>query len=145
VSRFKLLPVRTVFLLEYISDTGLRREITACTNIVEGYNRFLDWIFFGKEGVITENDPEEQEKQIKYLDLVASAVILHNAVDVSLVVQELSSEGMEIDRSLLSTLSPYLTRHLRRYGEFVIDLQSIPSPLEEAISIPIDTDEQNQV
>jgi TnpA family transposase len=137
--------VRTVFLLEYISDTGLRREITACTNIVEGYNRFLDWIFFGKEGVITENDPEEQEKQIKYLDLVASAVILHNAVDVSLVVQELSSEGMEIDRSLLSTLSPYLTRHLRRYGEFVIDLQSIPSPLEEAISIPIDTDEQNQV
>jgi hypothetical protein len=52
---------------------------------------------------------------------------------------------MEIDRSLLSTLSPYLTRHLRRYGEFVIDLQSIPSPLEEAISIPIDTDEQNQV
>jgi TnpA family transposase len=137
--------VRTVFLLEYISDTGLRRKITACTNIVEGYNGFLDWIFFGKEGIITENDPEEQEKRIKYLDLVASAVILHNAVDVSLVVQELSAEGMKIDRSLLATLSPYLTRHLRRYGEFVIDLQSIPSPLEEAISIQIDLDEQNPV
>jgi TnpA family transposase len=82
--------VRTVFLLEYISDTGLRRKITACTNIVEGYNGFLDWIFFGKAGIITENDPEEQEKRIKYLDLVASAVILHNAVDVSLVVRNCS-------------------------------------------------------
>ena len=68
--------VRTVFLLEYISDRGLRREITACTNIVEGYNHFLDWIFFGKEGIIAENDPEQQEKRVKYLDLVASAVIL---------------------------------------------------------------------
>jgi TnpA family transposase len=137
--------VRTVFLLEYISDTGLRRKITACTNIVEGYNGFLDWIFFGKAGIITENDPEEQEKRIKYLDLVASAVILHNAVDVSLVVQELSAEGMKIDRSLLATLSPYLTRHLRRYGEFVIDLQSIPSPLQGAISILIDDAEPDPV
>jgi TnpA family transposase len=137
--------VRTVFLLEYISDTGLRRKITAYTNVVEGYNGFLDWIFFDKEGIITENDPEEQGKRIKYLDLVASAVILHNTVDVSLVVQELSAKGMKINRSLLATLSPYLTRHLRRYGEFVIDLQSIPSPLEEAISIQIDLDEQNPV
>jgi len=33
----------------------------------------LDWLFFGKDGIITENDPEEQEKRVKYLDLVASA------------------------------------------------------------------------
>jgi hypothetical protein len=108
--------------------------------VVEGYNHFLDWLFFGKQGIITENDPEEQEKRIKYLDLVASAVILHNAVDISLVIQELNAEGVKIDRSMLATLSPYLTRHLKRYGDFVIDLQSIPSPLEEAISIPVGDD-----
>ena len=88
--------VRTVFLLEYISDRGLRREITACTNVVEGYNHFLDWIFFGKEGIITENDPEQQEKRVKYLDLAASAVILHNAVDLSMVIQQLTAEGVKI-------------------------------------------------
>jgi len=32
----------------------------------------LDWLFFGKDGIITENDPEK-EKRVKYLDLVASA------------------------------------------------------------------------
>ncbi len=35
------------------------------------------------------------------------------------------------------TLSPYLTGHLKRYGDFVIDLQSIPAPLEGAIHLPI--------
>jgi hypothetical protein len=123
--------VRTIFLLEYISDRGLRREITACTNIVEGYNHFLDWIFFGKEGIITENDPEQQEKRVKYLDLVASAVILHNAVDLSVVIQQL----------MLATLSPYLTGHLKRYGDFAIDLQSIPAPLDGAIRLPIAHDQ----
>jgi Tn3 transposase DDE domain len=118
----------------------LRREITACTNIVEGYNHFLDWIFFGKEGIITENDPEQQEKRVKYLDLVASAVILHNAVDLSMVIQQLTAEGVKIDRSMLAVLSPYLTGHLKRYGDFVIDLQSIPAPMEGAIHLPIASD-----
>jgi len=74
--------VRTIFLLQYISDAGIRQQITACTNIVEKYHHFLDWLFFGKEGAITENDPIEQEKRLKYLDLIASAVILQNTVDI---------------------------------------------------------------
>ena len=41
--------VRTMFLLQYISDMGLRRQITACTNIVEAYNGFSNWLFFGKD------------------------------------------------------------------------------------------------
>jgi TnpA family transposase len=130
--------VRTVFLLQYISDRGLRQEITACTNIVEGYHHFLDWLFFGKQGVITENDPQEQEKRLKYLDLVASAVILQNAVDISYAIQSLSAEGQKIERLSLATLSPYLTRHLKRYGDYVVDLSTTPQPLEGAITLQIE-------
>lgn len=130
--------VRTVFLLQYISDGGLRQQITACTNIVEGYHRFLDWLFFGKDGIITENDPEEQEKRVKYLDLVASAVILQNTFDISLAIQALSAEGHPIDQKALATLSPYLTRHLKRYGDYVVDLHNISQPLEGAIHLPIE-------
>ncbi len=133
--------VRTLFLLRYISERGLRQQITACTNIVEGYHRFLDWIFFGKDGVITSNDPLEQEKRLKYLDLVASAVILQNAVDISLAVQTLSASGYRINQRLLSTLSPYVTRKIKRYGDYVVDLEKIPQPLSGAISLPIDISE----
>ncbi len=130
--------VRTVFLLQYISDRGLRQQITACTNIVEGFNQFLNWLFFGKDGVITENDPLEQEKRLKYLDVVACAVILQNAVDISWAVQTLSAEGYKIDRQALKTLSPYILKHLKRFGDYVVDLQNIPQPLESAILLPID-------
>lgn len=130
--------VRTVFLLQYISDRGLRQEITACTNIVEGYNHFLDWLFIGKEGIMTENDPQEIEKRVKYLDLVASAVILQNAFDISKAVQILSGEGYPVRQQELTSLSPYVTKHIKRYGDYVVDLQNIPQPLESAVLLPIE-------
>ena len=64
-------------------------------------------------------------------------MILHNAVDLSVVIQQLTAEGIKIERPMLATLSAYLTGHLKRYGDFVIDLQSIPAPLEGAIRLPI--------
>ena len=91
--------------------------------------------------MITENDPVEQEKRLKYLDLVANAVILQNTVDISLAIQALSAEGMRIDRAAIKTLSPYLTRHLKRYGDYVVDFKQIPLPLKDAILLPVQFDE----
>lgn len=59
---------RTVFLLQYISDIQLREQITANTNKVGAYNGFSKWVFFGGEGILAVNDPEEQEKRIQYLE-----------------------------------------------------------------------------
>ena len=130
--------IRTMYLLRFISDRSLRREVTACTNIVESYHHFLDWLFFGKDGIITDNDPVEQEKGLKYLDLVASAVILQNTVDMTRVIQSLSAEGFKITRRMLATMSPYLNRNLKRYGDYVVDLKNIPQPFEGAINLPVD-------
>lgn len=129
--------IRTQFLLRYISEQGLRRQVTECTNKVEGYHKFLDWLFFGKEGVIAENDPEQQEKQLKYLELVSSAVILQNTVDISIAIRKLHEEGYVIKPEDLATISPYLTRNLRRYGDYVVDVNVIPQPIELAIQLPI--------
>nr|WP_248277959.1 transposase [Brasilonema sp. UFV-L1] len=128
--------VRTMFLLDYISNVRMRQEINAITNIVEIYHSFLDWVFFGKEGAITENDPIEQEKRLKYLDFVAGAIILHNTVDMSLAIQTLMSRGEVIPMRHLAALSPYITRHIKRYGDYVVNLQNIPQPLEAAIHLP---------
>lgn len=130
--------IRTIYLLRFISDRALRREVTACTNIVESYHHFLDWLFFGKDGVITDNDPVEQEKRLKYLDLVASAVILQNTVDMTGVICSLSAEGFKINRRMLATMSPYTNRNLKRYGDYVVDLKNIPQPFEGAINLPVE-------
>jgi hypothetical protein len=57
--------LRTVQLLRYFSDAPLRRRVTAATNKVEAFNGFSQWIGFGNGGVITDNDPVEQEKTAK--------------------------------------------------------------------------------
>jgi TnpA family transposase len=63
------------------------------TNKVEAYNGFSKWFCFRGEGVIASNDPEQQEKTIKYGDLVANAVIFHNVVDLTEVLLQLRKEG----------------------------------------------------
>ena len=121
---------RTLFLLDYISDLSLRTQIQAATTKIESYNAFSQWIFFGDEQIITSRDPVEQEKRIKYKDLIANAIMLHNVVDITDILHEMAAEGYDITPEFVSTLSPYMTKHLKRFGEYVIDNSSIPPELQ---------------
>src|SRR5213592_4033567 len=85
--------VRTVFLLNFISNPELRRTINATTNIAENWNEFVQWAAFGGEGVIRHNDREEQRKAIRYNHLVANLVVFHNVVSMTRIFQELVNEG----------------------------------------------------
>ena len=127
--------IRTIFLLKFISDQKLRQQITATTNKVEAYNGFSKWFFFGGEMVIASNDPEQQEKIIKYGDLIANAVIFRNVVDLSDVLLQLKKEGFCWEPEDLAALSPYLTSHIKRFGDYLIDLDNIPAALEEQLNL----------
>ncbi len=123
--------IRTIFLLEYISDLKLRQQITAATNKVEAYNGFSKWLFFGGDKIISTNDREEMEKRIKYNDLVANAVIFHNAVELTNILRQLKREGYLIDKNDVAALSPYLTNNIKRFGDYLLDLTEIPPSLDE--------------
>jgi TnpA family transposase len=56
--------VRTVFLLQYISEADLRQMIQAATCKSEEFNGFVQWVLFGGDGVIAENLRHEQRKII---------------------------------------------------------------------------------
>jgi TnpA family transposase len=44
--------MRTMFLLQYISDEELRSTIQSATNKSEAFNGFTKWLSFGGKGVI---------------------------------------------------------------------------------------------
>lgn len=129
--------MRTVFLLQYMADIELRRKITATTNKVEAYNGFSKWLFFGGDGIINDNDPEQQEKSIKYGDLVANAVIFQNVVDLTAVIRQLRREGYYVDPDDLSVLSPYLMEHIKRFGDYIINLEEPPQPLDGKLELEL--------
>jgi TnpA family transposase len=88
--------IRTIQLLRYLSDPQLRRRTTAATNKGESYHNFSAWCRFGNEGRVRDNDPPEQEKQIKFSTLLTNAVILHTTLDMMSVLRQLAGEGWEI-------------------------------------------------
>jgi TnpA family transposase len=122
--------VRTLFLLEFATDSALRQQIRAATNKIEAYHSFSEWIFFGGDSVLKSRDPVEYEKRIKYKDLIANAIMLQNVVDMTNVLHDLARDGYIITPEIVATFSPYLTEHIKRFGEYVIDVETIPPPLQ---------------
>ncbi|MDN4576549.1 Tn3 family transposase, partial [Pandoraea cepalis] len=117
--------VRTVFLLEWIGSRELRQEVTATTNKIESYNGFAKWFSFGGD-VIAENDPDEQQKRLRYNDLIASSVILQNTVDMMRVLREMANEGTRVNADDIGFLSPYLTSNVKRFGDYQLHLNKLP-------------------
>jgi len=71
---------------------------------------------------------------------VANAVILQNVLDMTYILKELSVNGVEFTKSDVAILSPYITKHIKRFGNYVIDLENIPKELDMGISIPLKQD-----
>jgi len=125
--------IRTMFLLNYINDVELRRSIHAATNKSEEFNNFVKWLFFGGEGIIAENLRHEQRKVIKYSQLVANMVILHNVQWMSRKLKELQVQGYQVGEPVLKALSPYRTTHINRYGDYTLDLSRAIDPIDYKI------------
>jgi TnpA family transposase len=92
---------------------------------IESYNGFSKWLGFG--GVLADNDPEEQEKLIKFNTLLANLVVFHNALDISDIVRQLVAEGWQITAEQLGQIAPYLRAHISRFGAYATDDAASPT------------------
>jgi len=126
--------VRTEFLLNWISDWELRRVTLGAMNKSEQFNRFSKWIAFGGQ-VLEENDRDEQRKLIKYNHLVANCLIFHNVCGMTQRLHEMKKEGVLVEAETLNRLSPYITQHINRYGEYWIDLNRQSPPINYQLPI----------
>ena len=110
--------VRTVFLLKYLSDQNIRRTIQSATNKSEAFNGYTKWVSFGGQGIIGENSRDEQRKIIKYNHLTSNLLILHTMYGIGSVLKKLEDENSLPDPEALSFMSPYLTEHINRFGDY---------------------------
>src|SRR3546814_16158723 len=94
------------------------------------FNGFCKWAFFGGEGIIAENVQNEQRKILRYNQLVANLVILHNVGQMTRVLAELRQDGANISPEGLAGLSPYRTSHINRFGDYTLDLKREVAPID---------------
>lgn len=122
--------VRTIFLLKYVSNVDLRHGIQAATNKCEAFNKFLQWVGFGGEGIMRQGARDEQRKFIKYNHLVANLLAFHTMVTMTRALAQMHQEGHAIDLEALAVISPYRTKHLNRFGDYAINANRTPPSLE---------------
>jgi len=114
--------VRTRFLLRYIASLELRETIHAVTNKNEQYHQFAKSIAFGNGGVIADNLRHEQLKVIRYNNLVANLLMIHNIEHMSRIIAQLQEDGHVITQEQLEGLAPYRLEHLNLYGKYDLDM-----------------------
>lgn len=132
--------IRTIFLLNYIDNPVMRQTIHAETNKTEEFHQYKRWLFFGGERIIAENIRYEQQKVVKYNQLVATMVILYTTAKMTQVLKQLTAEGHEITPELLGCLAPYWTSYINRFGDYNIDINRPIEPLDFHLNISKNTD-----
>ena len=122
--------VRTIFLLKYISRVEVRHIIQAATNKSEAFNKYVQWVSFGGAGLLSQGTRDEQRKIIKYNHLVANLLAFHTLVNMTQALQKIQQAGHVIDLAALATFSPYGTEQYNRFGNYALNPNRLPEPLE---------------
>ena len=78
---------------------------------------------------------EQQRKIIKYNHLVSNCLIFYNVFEISRILQEYIQAGNTIEKEILGALSPYLTKHINRFGSYSLDLNRQPPTLDFGFSL----------
>jgi len=77
------------------------------------------------------------EKAVRYNTLVTNLIILQNVIDMSKIIQQLRYEGWQIKKEDLSKLSPYLNEHIKRFGDYVLDLSVFNKDIDQIRVAPV--------
>jgi hypothetical protein len=60
--------------------------------------------------------------------------LLHS---LSRKVRESQNQGEKMSGAQLAMLSPYMTHHVKRFGNYVMDLETLPEPVEDDLPLPV--------
>ena len=119
---------RTLFLLRFISSVEIRRTIRAETTKIEAYNDFLDWVSFGGPGDQERRSRRAGEAaQIRQPRRQRDHAVQRRRHDRGAVVHGRGRPARH--PGLVACLSPYMREHIRRFGQYVLDMDRLPRPL----------------
>lgn len=109
---------RTIFMLDWFMDPGLRRRVTAGLNKGEARNTLARVIFMHRLGEIRENKIESQQNKASGLTAVTAALIGWNTEYLEKAKRSLIEHGVEVDEGLLPHISPLGWAHVNLAGDY---------------------------
>jgi len=113
---------KTGFILDYMSQPPLRRQIRGGLLKVDRLHSLARDVAYAKRGRITKRDFAELMKTCNCLILILACIIYWQAKGaIARVITECNPQEAGIDISLLEHVSPIEWENVVLYGEYVID------------------------
>lgn len=69
------------------------------------------------------------------INLVSNCLIFYNVFENSRILQEYIQAGNTLEAEIIGALSPYLTKHINRFGSYSLDLNRKPPILDFGFSL----------
>jgi TnpA family transposase len=110
---------RTLFTLDWLQNTELRRRVHVGLNKGEAKNALAKAVFFNRLGEMRDRSFENQRYRASGLNLVVAAIILWNTVYLERAIRCLKEHGLSSDENLLQHLSPLGWEHINLTGDYV--------------------------
>lgn len=109
---------RTIFILNWLQDSKLRRRVLIGLNKGELKHALADAICFYRQGIIQDRDYTDQLHRASSLNLVISAIVLWNTVHLEKAVKVIGRTE-KIPEEVLNHLSPMRWQHISLSGDYV--------------------------
>jgi len=114
--------IKTIYLLEYLSNAGYRRRVLNQLNRGEGRHSLARVTFHGQRGELRQRYREGQEDQLGALGLVVNVLVLWNTLYMDHALTQLHIEGFHAADEDLARLSPLGYEHLNFLGRYTFAL-----------------------
>ncbi|MCB1713809.1 MAG: Tn3 family transposase [Candidatus Competibacteraceae bacterium] len=113
--------IKTQYILRYLTDLELRQTVQLQLNKGEYRHKLPRRIFFADQGEFTTGDYEEIMNKASCLSLVSNAILYWNTIKINEIVENLRSQGANIDQETLSHISLLPYRHVVPNGTYFIE------------------------
>ncbi len=104
---------------------SLQRKIHKQLNKGELLHDLRRFLFFGGDSKIRRKQQEEQQHQAACLNMLTNAVVVWTTVYVQEAIDQMRSNGIEVNDEDIAYLSPARFEHINRYGRYNFDLEKI--------------------
>jgi len=116
---------KTEFILQYLSQTPLRRRIRRGLLKGEQLHALARDVFYGKRGRIVAQELEGQMNTCSCLTLILSCIIYWQAREIERVIAARTPSDPSIDVALLEHISPIGWDNVVLYGQYTLDRKLI--------------------
>jgi TnpA family transposase len=122
---------RTLYILTFIDDVGLRQNVQKALNRGEAYHRFRRAIAYVNAGKFRVKTEIEQHVWNECSRLIANAVIYYNTLLLSRVYDHKLASGDEAAADIVKDVSPNAWQHVHLIGAFDFEETESQIDIEE--------------